>query len=67
MVERVRGRGRPRLNPALDPGQSGPLWNIRMTVEIDAAMRAQAKREGRPLSEVVRQAATEYLTSHPAS
>jgi hypothetical protein len=67
LVERVRGRGRPRLNPSLDTGQSGPLWNIRMTVDIDAAMRAQAKSEGRPLSEVVRQAAAEYLAAHHAS
>ena len=65
LVDRVRGRGRPRLNP--DSGQPTPVWNVRMTVDIDAAMRAQARREGRPLSEVIRSAAAEYLAAHHAS
>lgn len=64
MVARIARRGRPRLNPDLDPGQAGPLWNIRMPIDLDTAMRAQASTEGRPLSEVVRQAAAEYLATH---
>ncbi len=66
LVRRV-GRGRPRLNPDLGPGHAQPIWNIRMPLDLDAAMRARAKTEGRPLSVVVREAAAEYLAVHHAS
>jgi hypothetical protein len=38
-----------------------------MPISLDPAMREQAKSEGWPLSEVVRQAAPQYLTAHHAS
>jgi hypothetical protein len=67
LVSTPRGRGRPRLNPELGPDERQPTWNVRMPLELDTAMRARAKVEGRPLSEVIRQAATEYLDAHQAS
>lgn len=67
LVRRVAKRGRPPLNPELAPGQAQPTWNIRMPMDLDAAMRARAKAEGRHLSDVVRQAAAEYLAAHEAS
>jgi hypothetical protein len=67
LVRRVARRGRPPLNPDLAPGQRQPTWNIRMPADLDAAMRARAKAEGRRLSDVVRQAAAEYLSAHEAS
>ncbi|MFS0700274.1 ribbon-helix-helix protein, CopG family [Cellulomonas sp. 179-A 4D5 NHS] len=66
LVRAARGRGRPRLNPDLEPGE-GPVWTVRTPVELDAAMRARAKAERRPLSEILRQAAAEYLAVHEAS
>jgi hypothetical protein len=67
LIRRVARRGRPPLNPDLAPGHRQPTWNIRMPADLDTAMRARAKAEGRHLSDLVRQAAAEYLSSHEAS
>ena len=58
-----------RGRPALDPATSGasPLWQVRAPASLDQALRAQATAEGRTLSEVLRDAATAYLTEHRAS
>ena len=55
--------GRPSLAAAGPAGKS-PLWQIRAPKELDAAMRARAEAEGRSFSEVLRDAASEYLAAH---
>jgi hypothetical protein len=64
LVRRTAGR------PALDPADAGagpsPLWQARAPRSLDAAMRAQARAEGRTFASVLRDAAREYLVTHRA-
>lgn len=57
-------RGRPTLERNRPSGPS-PLWQVRAPRSLDDALRARAAAEGRSFSEVLRDAAREYL-SHPA-
>lgn len=66
LVERVARMGRPTLDPDA-PGAHSPQWQVRAPRPLDTAMRAQAKAEGRSLSAVVRDAASQYLATHKAS
>ncbi|MGL5864000.1 MAG: ribbon-helix-helix protein, CopG family [Phycicoccus sp.] len=61
-VRRSAG-GRPTLDPDAPEGES-PLWQVRAPKTLDRDLRALAKAEGLSFSEVVRAAATEYLTTH---
>lgn len=64
LLERsTSGGGRPSL-AAPGPAGTSPLWQIRAPRELDAALRARADAEGRSFSEVLRDAATEYLAAH---
>lgn len=58
-----RGAGRPSL-AADGPAGKSPLWQIRAPRDLDEALRARAEAEGRSFSEVLRDAATEYLAKH---
>jgi predicted HicB family RNase H-like nuclease len=51
-VEYVRGRGRPSLSQS---GES-PLLRVRVSRELDAAVRSAAERSGESVSEWVRDA-----------
>lgn len=62
LVERASG-GRPSLAADRPAGKS-PLWQIRAPRSLDEALRARADAEGRTLSEVLRDAASEYLATH---
>lgn len=59
LLERAGGR------PSLDatPGPS-PMWKVRAPKHLDEQVRALAAAEGRSVSEVLRDAASEYLTRH---
>lgn len=52
--------------PGLDEGATGPapVWQVRAPRSLDQAMRARAQAEGRNLSAVLRDAATQYLATH---
>ena len=63
--ERVT-RGRPTLAETSASGES-PIWRVRASQRLDHQLRQQAKTEGRTLSEVLRDAATEYLAQHAAA
>lgn len=63
LLERSSGGGRPSL-AANGPAGKSPLWQIRAPRDLDAALRARAEAEGRSFSEVLRDAATEYLAAH---
>lgn len=65
-VRRAARGGRPSLDPQT-PGQVSPQWQVRAPRSLDTAMRAQAKAEGRSLSDLVRDAANQYLATHKAS
>jgi hypothetical protein len=62
-VERAAAGGRPTLAADRPSGKS-PLWQVRAPERLDAALRARAQAEGRTFSEVLRDAASEYLTRH---
>lgn len=55
--------GRPRLGAA---DEYTPTWRVRVPVSLDRALRARAAKEHRPYSELIREAADEYLRAHPA-
>lgn len=60
-VQRAVG-GRPALSSQIE-GES-PFWSLRVSPELDSAMRRQAKAEGVSLSQLVRIAVEDYLTRH---
>ena len=55
-----------RGRPALDPDGDTTRWTIRTTPKLAAAARARAAREGRPVSDLVRNAVAAYL-AQPAA
>jgi hypothetical protein len=57
----VRARsGRRKLDPDEGPGPS-LMWQVRVPVELDEAVRERAASTGQPLSQVIRQAVARYL------
>lgn len=60
-IERAAKGGRPRLSPG--EGRS-PLWRVRVPEPLDKDLHAAAEAEGRNFSEVLRDAAEEYLDHH---
>jgi hypothetical protein len=50
------------------PGPQGasPVWNLRVSNDLNQRTRQAAKANGQSLSEIVRQAVTEYLDRHAA-
>lgn len=60
-IERAAKGGRPRLSPG--EGRS-PMWRVRVPQPLDEDLHAAAEAEGRNFSEVLRDAAEEYLDHH---
>ena len=56
--------GRPTLDPA---GEASVPWRGRAPLSLDTEFRALAKQEGRSFSEVLRDAAQEYVAAHGKS
>ena len=61
-VRRAAHGGRPSLDPET-PGETSPQWQVRAPRSLDTAMRLQACAEGRTLSELLRDAASQYLAT----
>jgi hypothetical protein len=59
-----RGAGRPSLG---DSGGSSPSVAFRLTAELRAEAEEVARREGRRVSAIARQALEEYIANHRAS
>ena len=57
--------GRPSLDSS-EPAGSSKARHVRFGADLDSRALAQARREGRTFSELVRTAVTEYLEAHPA-
>jgi hypothetical protein len=57
-VRRQLGRGRPSLTA---PGEVSPEVKARVPAELKSRVEEAAKRQGRPLSEVIRDALERYL------
>jgi hypothetical protein len=66
LVERSRG-GRPSIDPDAGPGESSPVRQVRLPRRLDKDLVAFAEENQRNLSEVMRDAISEYLTSHKAA
>jgi hypothetical protein len=66
--EMIRGAssGRPTLGQTGANGES-PMWKVRAEADLDADARAQAEREGRNLSDIIRDGVRLYLTTHAAA
>lgn len=62
-VEKAATSGRPSLSTR-GPSGASPLWQIRAPHDLDEALRARAAAEGRTFSEVLRDAASQYLDAH---
>lgn len=58
--------GRPSLTPAAPPGHRSPVRSLRLPRELSLQLDAQARREGRRPSDVIRDALVEYLDGHRA-
>ncbi|MCL2849877.1 MAG: hypothetical protein FWE61_07525 [Micrococcales bacterium] len=61
-VDQRVGPGRPKLRP----GEETERWTIRTPHQLAVDARERAASEGRPVADLVRDAVTEYLASHPA-
>ena len=59
LLARATG-GRPSLGGTSPTGAS-PMWKVRAPADLDAAARQRAQDEGRRLSDLVREAVTNYL------
>ncbi len=57
--------GRPRLGTM--PAGPSPVWQTRLPEELSDQATALAQATGQTKSELLREAITEYLASHPAS
>ena len=64
MIRRLAGR--PTLGQSTSKGKS-PMWKVRAEAELDSEVRAQAEREGRNLSDIIRDGVRLYLNAHPAA
>lgn len=56
-------RGRPRIDAA---AEEGPMWKVRATVPLDRGLKQLAALRGVSKSQILREAADEYLKAHPA-
>ena len=61
-----RTGGRPSLDPTAAPGEHAKVRQVRLPAATNTALDAQATAEGRSVSQVLRDAVTEYLTTHRA-
>ncbi|HEY3556335.1 MAG TPA: hypothetical protein VGL05_02660 [Kribbella sp.] len=66
LIERSRG-GRPSIDPDAGPGENSPVRQVRLPRSLDNDLVAFAEVNHRNLSEVMREAITEYLSAHKAA
>jgi hypothetical protein len=66
LIERSRG-GRPSVDPDAGPGEKSPVRQVRLPRAVDNDLVALAASQHRNLSEVMREAIVEYLTTHRAA
>lgn len=65
LVERATG-GRPALDRAAGPGHRSRVRQVRVPADLGAGLDAVARAQNRRVSEVMRDALAEYITTHPA-
>jgi hypothetical protein len=59
-----RGRGRPSLSEAVDPGEASPKVEARVPPALKSRLARHAEKHGQATAEVVREALEEYLAHH---
>jgi hypothetical protein len=59
--------GRPPLDPTARPGQHAPVRQVRLPASMNTELSERAAAEGRPASEIIREALAAYLNTHRAS
>lgn len=64
LIERATA-GRPSIDPAGRPGQHSPVRQVRLPAEVSNQLDALATTQHRRVSAVIRDAVTEYLSTHP--
>ncbi len=68
VTKRLRGRGRPGLNPAAPNGAKARQLNVRIPAELDSLVVAFVQTKTvKSESELVRNALTEYFNNHKIS
>jgi hypothetical protein len=66
VIERARG-GRPSIDPEAGPGEKSPVRQVRLPRGLDADLVEFAESSHRKPSEVMRDALSEYLSTHKAA
>ncbi len=59
--------GRPKLNPGTPRGQYARQRKVRLPADLDAALDTLAAAQDRRASDVLRDALTDYVHTHPAA
>lgn len=65
-VQRAVG-GRPPLDPGAEPGRHARKRQVRLPADLDAALDTLAAAQQRRASDVLRDALTDYVATHPAA
>lgn len=65
LLERATG-GRPALDPAAGPGHRSRVRQVRVTADLGAGLDAVARAQNRRVSDVMRDALTDYISTHRA-
>lgn len=65
LLERATG-GRPALDPAAGPGHRSRVRQVRVPADLGAGLDAVARAQGRRVSDVMRDALAEYVSTHRA-
>ncbi len=66
LLRRATG-GRPSIDPAAGPGQHSRTRQVRVAADLDSALDAVARAQHRRVSDVMRDALTDYVTTHRGS
>jgi len=66
LLRRATG-GRPSIDPAAGPGERSRTRQVRVAADLDTALDAVAHAQHRRVSDVMRDALTDYITTHQAS
>lgn len=60
-------RGRPKLDAGSPVGQHARQRQVRLPAELDAALESLAHRQERRVSDVLRDALSDYVHAHPTA
>ena len=66
LLRRATG-GRPSIDPAAGPGQHSRTRQVRVAADLDSALDAVAYAQHRRVSDVMRDALIDYISTHQAS